>query len=112
MTDDELKAIEARANAATKAPWRVAYANVTSADVEGPLDEDLVSRNYGGRAQYLTADAEFIAHAREDIPALVAEVRRLRSELERALAAKMQEPGSEAGAFNRYALDGSRRKPT
>jgi hypothetical protein len=44
--------------------------------------------------------------------ALVAEVRRLRQELERALAAKMQEPGSEAGAFNRYALDGSRRKPT
>ena len=82
VTDQELSEIEARANAATEGPWRAEYANITSADVVGPLDADLVQRKYGGRAQYLVADAEFIAAARTDIPALVAEVRALRKQVE------------------------------
>lgn len=68
----DLDAIEARANAATPGPWRVGATydpeinvDVTNADgnLVGPKDED------------------FIAAAREDVPALVAEVRRLRAAL-------------------------------
>lgn len=52
----DLDAIEARANASTDSPWAFAA----------------------------TADAHFIAHARTDVPALCAEIRRLRSALEDA----------------------------
>lgn len=76
MTDDELMQIEARSNAATPGQWgiqkstedvndRFLMAAVTS-------DDDVI-----GGGMYLR-DAAFIAAAREDVPALVAEVRRLR----------------------------------
>jgi hypothetical protein len=55
MTDDELKAIEARAKAGTMDPWLPGALTVT----------------------------EFIAVAKADVPALVAEVRRMRKELAR-----------------------------
>jgi hypothetical protein len=60
MTDEELNAIETRANAAQPAPWT-------------PLK--VKSDEYS----ILDADCEFIAHAREDVPALVAEVRQLQA---------------------------------
>lgn len=50
MTEDDLKAIEARYNAATEGPW---------------------------------PDPALCARSRQDIPALIAEVRRLRERLER-----------------------------
>lgn len=56
MTDEELKAIEARANAATPGPW-----------MKG------VTYDHG-------RNAEFIAASRTDVPALAAEVRRLKEE--------------------------------
>lgn len=62
MTEDELRAIEARANAAMPGPWEGFDNN--------PCD-DYWAKDY-------PADAEFIARAREDIPRLVAEVRKLR----------------------------------
>lgn len=74
MTDSELKQIEARANAATDGPWEVRphfdeYGRelrmtrwVTGVEVENLEIED----------------AEFVAHARTDVPALCEEVRRLR----------------------------------
>jgi len=55
----DLDAIEAMANAATKWPW-----------VTSPM------RNM-----------DFVAHAREDIPALVAEVRKLKVQLDAAIEA-------------------------
>ena len=85
MSELDLAPIKARADAATVGPWIV--------------DEDQVRREpyrYPGHGpwegrlpQYVTErygilnenDAEFIAHAREDVPALVAEVERLRGEL-------------------------------
>lgn len=95
LSDDELAAIEARANAATEGPWQagnqgfpdaveeVAFWERTST-VEGhpvcerwtlcEMNGDPVDTR--GRVCY---DAEFIAHARTDIPALVAEVQRLRA---------------------------------
>jgi hypothetical protein len=86
MTDEELAGIEARANAATSGPWvwKVRGEN-------GPLcmhsgdaivfDDGTAWGEYGSPMHNEAADATFIAHARTDVPALVAEVRRLRDAL-------------------------------
>ena len=72
--------------AATEGPWRAAV-------VARYVDDDGCERGKGGiypagpsgppplfvTPDWLAADAEFLAHARADVPALVAEVRRLRS---------------------------------
>lgn len=99
MSDDlDLDAIEARANAATPGPWTTIYRSPDELDGQrfdhGPSVPCLVmspdcelhpvadaSRN-GTCADPFSwgNDAEFIAHARTNIPALVAEVRRLRAE--------------------------------
>lgn len=96
----DLEAIEARANAATPGPWgsgplitgdKGDYVVWYGRDAEG-------QRRYIGAAgglwapvcppdaeivfQAEIANAAFIAAAREDVPALVAEVRRLRQLLE------------------------------
>jgi hypothetical protein len=71
MTALNLDAIEARANAATKGPWDLhrkgILAGVTDPDGDGYIAEPPLR----------WTDAEFIAAARQDVPALVAEVRRL-----------------------------------
>ncbi len=67
MSEDELKAIEAREKAATKGPWT---SNGTSVHGEPPMTA-ILTAHFG--------NAEFIAHARKDIPALLAEVRSLRA---------------------------------
>lgn len=80
MTDLNLDAIEARANAATEGPWEsldrgdrlVAWRQRD--DELGIAAFDYVVPEPMDNAD----DAEFIAHARTDVPALVAEVRRLR----------------------------------
>lgn len=85
MTDKELLEIEARANAATPGPW---VDNITSVDQHFTLQptkavvglEDCGSPyNPWQRMVLDEADRQFIAHAREDIPRLVNEVRRLRA---------------------------------
>lgn len=83
----DLEAIEARANAATPGKW-TAW-DVVSSDEEtetvimgdsvGPaIDSSRVALIQFGHEE---GDAQFIAHARQDIPALIAEVRDLRSRL-------------------------------
>lgn len=67
----DLNAIRARERAATRGPWRTDCGHVIS-DHNGPdneyaLDADVFGSNHD-------ADAEFIAHAREDVPALVARI--------------------------------------
>ncbi|MGW1533912.1 hypothetical protein [Streptomyces aureus] len=66
-----LDAIETRATAATPGPWRLCddYSDVLNPD------------GYQLASYAATADGEFIAHAPEDVRTLVAEVRRLRTEL-------------------------------
>ncbi len=96
MTEQELAAIEARANEATAGPWvkngsvpeQVIYAptkrypNRTSfMPIVYVTQTDYASGEY--YADMLDGDAEFIAHARTDVPALVAEVRRLREDAAR-----------------------------
>lgn len=78
---DYLAQIEARAEAATEGPWDVAsdadtYLKPT--DVVGPGEpgERFIICEYAGQ------DAEFIAHARADVPALVAALRAVLDELD------------------------------
>jgi hypothetical protein len=79
MTDEELQAIEARANAATPGPWEVFAEREVSTEHKALMG----CTHDGDGVFYEREDAEFVAHARADIPALVAEVRRLRGALGR-----------------------------
>lgn len=100
MTDLDLAAIEARANGAGDEPWIVVHEPAWEADgvqhpdvikVGAPLyvgdDEPvticLVSTDYEDDPVDVLGDAEFIAHARTDVPALVAALREARAEVER-----------------------------
>jgi hypothetical protein len=84
MTDEEMTAIKVRCDAATPGPWR-SY-------VEGrdhSSGSDFIMTGEGdsrGKDIELsgatTADQDFIAHARQDLPRLVNEVERLRRILE------------------------------
>lgn len=75
MTPAELKAIANRAEAATKGPWvcKVPYADF-------PEDAVVVGPKYGGMGEEMAwSDAEFIAHARTDVPKLLEYVRDLQT---------------------------------
>jgi hypothetical protein len=69
--------IQKRVDAATPGPWesRVNGNTVRSYGIISP------TRKICSSISTLTADAEFIAHARTDIPFLLSEVKRLESEL-------------------------------
>ena len=89
MTEEELTAIEARAAAATVGPWRhdtdggaigaVEAGGMALAQVQQRVPRDNARRDL---------DAAFIAAARADVPALVAEVRRLRTEVAKVTVAE------------------------
>lgn len=72
MDTKRLQEIKARADAATPGPWEL-YDNAGGVEVND------------GNGTYFSvgndADAEFIVHARTDIPTLVAEVERLKKAL-------------------------------
>lgn len=74
---DRLGQIEDRADAATEAPWEWEATNPTMAGanwnlrIAGRPGIRLAVREY----QHGPANAEFIAHARTDVPALVAALR-------------------------------------
>ena len=87
MNDEQLQAIKERAEAATPGPWDVGrYAtdmsglhhNVTVWFTE---DDDAFDICDLGEEKFSLDNATFIASARADVPALVAEVERLRAEL-------------------------------
>lgn len=110
MTDIDIDAIRARAEAATKGPWGVGKRRelddlvdtyeleITSPSTNSDEPEAIelaIIRYCAGGYRYphgaAKADAEFIAHAREDIPALLdllaerdAEIKRLRAVAEAA----------------------------
>ena len=93
----DLDAIRQRADAATEGEWiavsesiwfyridtetRTALATLGQSYAEKTLpDGSTVSQGLSGNS--IRANADFIAHAREDIPALISEVERLREENE------------------------------
>lgn len=69
MTDEQLREIEERANAATPGPWYDAGNKIgTTVGNHGIAEVDFDDQS----------DMAFCVHAREDIPALIAEIRRLK----------------------------------
>lgn len=77
MSDDRLAEIEAREAAATPGPWhRLDFAHDANDVWIGPSFRNVIAQVVPDDA---SADAAFIAHAREDVPWLLAEVRRLRA---------------------------------
>ena len=79
MTEDELVAIEARANTATPGPWTRIINTCGGPVIYSVWVED--ARGWSICVDVSEADAEFIAAARDAVPALIAEVRRLQEEL-------------------------------
>jgi hypothetical protein len=94
MTEEELKTIEARASAASPGPWM----RNGKTDAGWRIDDSDPEKV--GMWMLLNpvgivpkdANADFIAEAREDVPRLVAEIRRLKAEL-----IKAYEPVDRAG---------------
>jgi len=92
MTDQELKEIEDRCNAATKGPW-ISYIEGRNHKSGGNFimtgikdREDIWSKTRGVDFYFTgtsNVDHDFIAHARQDVPTLLVEVRRLQQEIEK-----------------------------
>lgn len=85
MSEDELATIEARANAASPEPWAMAVDDDGCLCVRIGQSPGYTDVLYMGDLEVTLptdhANADFIAAARADVPALVAEVRRLRAGL-------------------------------
>jgi len=87
MTEQELAAIEARCNAATPGPWNRAYhGNMIIVESPNSIVVNADDKEFGTGLQYGgikgETDGDFIANSRTDVPALLAEVRRLMAEVE------------------------------
>ncbi len=77
MTNEELDEIEARANAATPGPWK----HADSRDNEVRLEHGgFPASGYSHWSMMRPNDATFIAAARQDVPRLIQEVRRLQKD--------------------------------
>lgn len=85
MTSEELAEIERRANAAMSGPWQVNDGGYSSTWV-GKEDSEGLHTICSRVWSY--AEAEFIASARSDVPALLVEVHRLTDIVDAALAVK------------------------
>lgn len=87
MTEEQLREIEARAAAATQGPWFEQYeydggrtvAMIRSTDTTFCVNR--AAHVDGNPCEQMLANGIFIAHAREDVPALVAEVRLLQEHI-------------------------------
>lgn len=110
LTDEEIEEIKARAEAATPGPWRRQKQRGYTDDyilTDHPDHQTKPHGNYIGEVGYAAghavqnfeADADFIAHARTDIPALL-------SALE---AEKKRADEAEALAAARRVLEGGKR---
>ncbi|MFD4547225.1 hypothetical protein [Streptomyces sp. NPDC058466] len=94
LTDQQLTVIEARAGAATPGPWEEHddYGPHFYAYLRGSYLRGVGTLNFGD-GEDAEADREFVKHAREDVDALLAEVRRLR-----ARVTELEGPAVEARA--------------
>jgi hypothetical protein len=79
ISDAELDAMLARCTAATPGPWK---SYIEGRDHESGSDFIMTGPGGSGEDIELTgatrADQDFIANARQDVPRLIAEIRRLR----------------------------------
>ena len=85
MTQEQLDAIQERVDATTEGPWEQCGRGIdggpSSITEVVTLDVECMGYCYGGTGLGVQneAEAEFIDHARQDVPALLAEVERLRT---------------------------------
>ncbi|MFE1205681.1 hypothetical protein ACFW5V_28755 [Streptomyces sp. NPDC058762] len=107
LTEQQLAAIQARADAATPGPWGTyrglnarytvqARPRTTRNGMENDGDIATLPTDRTDADSY--ANARFLAHAREDVPALLAEIQRLTTERD-AFAdrvAELERPATEA----------------
>ena len=101
MDEATLAGIEQRAQAATEGPWHRPHDDGYGCVCIGDYGWVVAGPNYPSYdvdSEQGHADAEFIAHARTDVPALVAEVRRLSAALDavRALHERAEGPDGES----------------
>lgn len=83
LSDAELAAMKARVEATTPGPWTPSFEgrDHTSGDsviLTSGQDIYISAEDYQGGGGHFCADLDFIAHARQDLPRLIAEVERLR----------------------------------
>lgn len=105
LTPEMLEAIRKRAEAAQEGPW-LSLPEINGEDfaiLTGDRDDTVA---FG---VYEAANAEFIAHAREDIPALLAEVERLRKIIDSQEQSTQQQILEETQRIRRE-LDRTRRE--
>lgn len=113
MTREQFDAIRERVDATTEGPWercgRGINGGPSSLTEVVTLDVECMGYCYGGTGLGVQneADAEFIAHARQDVPALLAEVEALRPRA--ALADAMIERVARDTAAKESRLTGNRR---
>lgn len=81
LSSERLEEIERRCLAATAGPWRSLWKGQED-DGEGVIATPATDMNLVGATK---ADQDFIASARQDLPALLEEIKVLRSELGRFL---------------------------
>lgn len=85
LTDAELSAIDARANAATPGPWAAEPYQLPPGRTRAGSPQGRVHADWFPIAAHVfLCDGAFIAAAREDVPRLLAEVQRLRARAEAA----------------------------
>lgn len=102
----DLDAIRARADAATEGPWIATTPHDDESEWASDFDDPMVITddstpgNFAAIAQDICqgetdgrADAEFIAHARTDVPALLAEVEQLRTVVWRVVSVTQDTDG-------------------
>lgn len=79
ISPEQLDLIEARADAATEGPWAEDHEGETAVTFRC---YKIKQKDYPLMVIATDPDAEFIGYAREDVPLLIAEVRRLQAENE------------------------------
>ncbi len=83
ISTEELAAMKARVEATTPGPWTSFFEGRdhwggASFIQTGTQDIYIHAEDYAGGGGHFRADQDFIAHARQDIPRLIAEIERLR----------------------------------
>ncbi len=83
MTKKRLAEIQARCEAATEGPWE--ECKEAGADIVGNKDTIILEICRGVKTEAILRDnnLQFIAHARQDLPDCLDEIKRLRGELRR-----------------------------
>ena len=86
ITDRELAAMKARIEATTPGPWTSYFEGRDHTSGQSFIQtatEDIYisAEDYAGGGGHYCADQDFIAHARQDMPRLIAEVEKLQEQL-------------------------------